>query len=136
MDTDSAIKQLFETIESSPAYSSNPDDYIDEHLIQYRELTFYGRYTLRYCFGQFLQSGQTGLHGHIMASACRDILFSRGEDAVDEDSATGQEWFDAFRSKAETLALEYGDEDMAAYYPGAWVLLQMLSGGMDAPADA
>lgn len=136
VDTDSAIKQLFETIESSPAYSSNPDDYIDEHLIQYRELTFYGRYTLRYCFGQFLQGGQTGLHGHIMASACRDILFSRGEDAVDEDSATGQEWFDAFRSKAETLALEYGDEDMAAYYPGAWVLLQMLSGGMDAPADA
>ena len=55
---------------------------------------------------------------------------------MDEDSATGQEWFDAFRSKAETLALEYGDEDMAAYYPGAWVLLQMLSGGMDAPADA
>ena len=136
VDTDSAIKRLFETIESSPAYSSNPGDYIDEHLIQYRELTFYGRYTLRYCFGQFLQGGQTGLHGHIMASACRDILFSRGEDAVDEDSATGQEWFDAFRSKAETLALEYGDEDMAAYYPGAWVLLQMLSGGMDAPADA
>ncbi len=120
VDTDSVMEQLFEVIESSPAYSSNPDDYIKEHSIEYRELIYYGQYTLRYCFEQFQQGGQTGLHGHIMASACQDIMNMWGEGSiVDQDSGTGQNWFDVFKSNAE-------DTDEAELYPGAWLLLHML----------
>lgn len=127
VDIRSVIEQLFETIESSPAHSSDPGDYIDEHPIEYRELTYYGQYTLCYCFEKFLQGNQTGLHGHIMASACRDIMLAWGEGyAIDRDSITGQDWFDAFKSNAELLDAQYSDEDMGLYYPGTWLLLKVL----------
>lgn len=53
VDTYSAVEHLFEVIESSPATSSRPADYIDAHPIEYRELTYYGSYTLQYVFSQF-----------------------------------------------------------------------------------
>ena len=122
VDTDAVMEQLFEAIESSPAHASNPGDYIREHSIEYRELLYYGQYTLRYCFEQFQQGGQTGLHGHIMASACRDIMSVWGEeDTTDKDSGTGQDWFEAFKSNAE-------HSDEAERYPGAWLLMHMSDG--------
>ena len=66
LDTDKVIGSLIETICSGPALSSNPGDYIEEHPIEFRELTYYGRYTLKYCFTEFLKGGQTDLRGHIM----------------------------------------------------------------------
>lgn len=129
VDTDSVMEQLFGAIESSPAQASAPGDYIREHSVEYRELSYYGLYTLRYCFEQFLQGGQTGLHGHIMASACRDIILAWGEaDSFDREPVTGQDWFDAYKSNAELLKAQYSDEDMAKYYSGAWLLLQMTEG--------
>lgn len=126
---DSVIEQLFEVIESSPAHSSDPGNYIREHSVEYRELTWYGQYTLNYCFGQFLQGGQTGLHGHIMASVCQDIMLDWGEESnIDQHSATGQDWFDSFKGNAESLAIQCSDEDLEKYYPGVWLLLQMIDG--------
>ena len=46
VDTNYAVEYLFEVIESSPAHSSRPGDYINEHPVEYRELTYYGEYTL------------------------------------------------------------------------------------------
>ena len=53
LDTDKVIGALIEMICSSPALSSNPGDHIKEHSIEYRELTYYGRYTLKYCLDNF-----------------------------------------------------------------------------------
>ena len=94
LDTKKVIGSLIETICSSPALSSNPGDYIEEHSIEYRELTYYGRYTLKYCFTEFLKGGQTDLRGHIMRAAIDDIA---PETQLNFDAKTGQEYFDAWK---------------------------------------
>jgi len=75
--------------------------YIEAHSIDFRELVYYGRYTLDYCFDLFEKGGQTGLEGQIMASACRDIMTIWGETVVEGDYDTGQEWYDAQRAYRE-----------------------------------
>ena len=86
VDTDTVIEKLLQIIMSSPGESSNPRDYIDGHPIEYRELKYYGDYTLCYIYTEFLKGGQTGLKGHIMLAAMRDLL--GGEDMGLEDRYT------------------------------------------------
>ncbi len=118
------IAGLIEKITSSPLHMSNPQAYIQEHTAEYREMIYYGRYTLQYCFTLFEQGGQTGLDGHIMAAACRDIL---GEaEALDILADTGQDWYDAFKLHTENLREENGDDYMKENYPGSFLLMQML----------
>ena len=120
---DRHIARLVETICSSPAEASNPQAYIDVHSIEYREMIYYGSYTLRYCFSLFEQGGQTGLEGHIMAAACRDIL---GKEDIDIKADTGQEWYDAFKESVKDLRKEKGDDYIRENMPGSWILLQVL----------
>ncbi len=94
MDADLHIDQLLDIIYSSPSYSSNPFDYIQEHKTEYRELLKYGTSTLQHCFKIFRKDGQTGLEGHIMALACREILMGTAPSDSDLNYATGQEWYD------------------------------------------
>lgn len=126
LDTNKVIGTLIETICSSPAQSSNPGDYINEH-IDYRELTFYGRYTLKYCFDRFEKGGETGLDGHIMMLACEDIAAGWGEGLILEVPAeTGQEWYNAFKSNALNLMAQFSEMELAEHYPASYLLLSML----------
>ena len=93
VDADAVISGLVDTIASSPSQVSDPQAYIDAHEMEYRELIYLGEYTLRYCFTLFEQGGRTGLKGHIMAAACREILGDVGD--VNVPVGTGQEWYDA-----------------------------------------
>jgi len=94
---DQHLSKLIETICSSPAVSSRPGDYIDAHPIEYRELLYYGNYTLRYVYGEFLTGGQTGLSGHIMLAAMKELL---GDEAPDIGLAgTAQERFDQWKGQ-------------------------------------
>ena len=77
VDTAAHLDKLLKTICSSPAVSSRPGDYIEAHPVEYRELLYYGDYTLRYVYGEFLKGGQTGLNGHIMLSAMRNCSGAR-----------------------------------------------------------
>ena len=126
VDTGARIEYLVEVITSSPSLMSNPHAYIQAHPIEYRELIYYGSHTLRYSFSLFEQGGQTGLEGHILATACRSIL----GDAEDIDllASTGQDWYDAFKEHAKNLHRQYGDDYMKNNMPGSWLLLQMLPG--------
>lgn len=131
LDTEKVIGSLLETICSSPALSSNPGDYIEEHSIEYRELTYYGRYTLKYCFAQFEEGGETGLAGHIMAQACEDIAVGWGEDPLvfsqpDNGVFTGQMWYSAFKNNALSLLEQYREIELAERYPASYLLLSML----------
>jgi len=94
-DVANRIEELLETIMSSPSESSRPGDYIDEHRIEYREIVYIGRHALDYCFSEFEKGGQTGLKGHIMAAACRDIMKVYGEE-FNGLFNTGQDWYDAY----------------------------------------
>jgi hypothetical protein len=65
VNTTKAIEALLDTIMSSPMESSSPYDYTLAHPIEYRELTYYGDYTLAYIEDQLTQ-GETGLKAKIM----------------------------------------------------------------------
>ena len=124
VDTDTVIEKLLNSIMSSPGESSNPGDYIDAHSIEYRELMYYGDYTLRYIYTEFLKGEQTNLRSHIMLSAMRDLL--GGED-MGLETDTPQEWFDQWKKQTQTL-LEKNDMDfMKNNYPKAYLLLQLLT---------
>ena len=48
-----------------------------------------------------------------MALICQNIMLTWGEGyAIDQDLVTGQDWFDAFKRRAESLDKQYSDEDM------------------------
>lgn len=134
LDASKVIGTLIETICNSPALSSNPEDYINEHSIEYRELTYYGRYTLKYCFDRFEKGGEIGLDGQIMAQVCEDIAVSWGEDGlrllVCETPAdgviTGQLWYNALKNNALRLMEQYSEMELAERYPASYLLLNML----------
>ena len=123
LDTDKVIGSIIETICSSPALSSNPGDYIEEHFIEYRELTYYGRYTLKYCFTEFLKGGQTDLRGHIMRAAIDDIA---PEAQLNFDAKTGQEYFDAWKDAAISVGEQHDMEWIETHQPAIYLLLQMI----------
>lgn len=95
LDTDRTVKRLLNTICDSPAASSNPGDYVKEHAIEYRELLYYGEYTLRYCLNRFRQGNETGLEGRMMALVCEELLQTKGSIPADAGTAeTGQLWYE------------------------------------------
>ena len=124
---DVKIAELLDTIQASPAFSSNLGDYIREHESEYNELVSYGKYTLQYCFSEFLKGEQMDLRGHIMASVCNGIAEKWGESLIIDGNtpSTGQGWFDIFRNNAESLAEQYSTVDLEKYYPASFLLLQM-----------
>ena len=131
LDTNKVIGTLIETICSSPALSSNPKDYIDENSIEYRELTYYGWYTLKYCFARFEEGDETGLAGHIMMQACEDITTGWGEEPLvsslpADEAPTGQMWYSAFKHNALSLMEQYTEIELAERCPASYLLLNML----------
>jgi hypothetical protein len=93
-DVAEIIERNLGVIISSPNFSSNPGDYINAHKTEYDEIVALEDDALQYMFSLFDKGGQSGLSGHIMASACRDILGLEFEfnPAID----TGQKWYDAY----------------------------------------
>ncbi|MCH5345013.1 MAG: transcriptional regulator [Acetatifactor sp.] len=115
LDTDAVIGNLLDTICSDPKASSDPQDYIDAHSIEYRELLFYGEYTLRYCFDRFDHGNETGLNGKIMAIVCEELLQTKGMGPADAGTAeTGQFWYDTLLAHASNLIQPYLE------YQGYW----------------
>lgn len=114
---------------SPGGFARGSKDYMVVNGAAYKELIHYGKYTLWYCFGEFLEGGQTDLRGHIMASVCRDIALGwRDAQVIDSiyPKTTGQEWFDEFKSNAEELQKQYSEEEMNELYPASWLLLQVM----------
>ncbi len=121
IDTDAIIEKLFETICSSPAEASNPGAYIDAHSIDFRELSYYGEYTLMYVFSKFLKGGQTGLKGHIMLAAMREIIADELPEFGLENTA--QAWFDAWKEYAISMQDKMSSDYMEKNYPNTYMML-------------
>ncbi len=111
--------------QSCPAHSSRPGDYLDAHKLDYRELTYYGDYTLRYVFAEFLKGGQTGLKGQIMRAVMDDLL---GAEAVEINADDGQAYFNAWREEVRRRLTSMGMEAVRHGYPKSYLLLTMLPG--------
>lgn len=115
LDTEAVIADLLNTICSGPGESSNPYDYITAHELEYRELLYYGEYTLRYCFKRFDDGEGTGLDGHIMANACKEILQAQGQLPLDVDNAaTGQQWYVMLLAHAGNIVEPYLERSITA----------------------
>ena len=126
LDTDNIVENLLDEIMSSTGTESGLAGYIENHSIAYRELTYYGVYTLQYCFREFLKDGQTDLRGLLMANVCQEIMHGLGETLLTEvEPATGQEWFDAFCSMALSRGERYTEEELKQDYPASRLFLQM-----------
>lgn len=123
LDTRPIIEKNFEILMSSPQHSSNPGDYIREHELNYRELTYYGDYTLRYVFSEFLSGKQTGIKGHVMSIVMTDLI---GSEAIAMGTDNGQTYFDVWLAQGQQKLATIGEEAMRKNYPKAYLLLTML----------
>ncbi len=128
LNTDAILEGLLDTVCSAiPSGSSDPQAYIDAHNTEYREMIYYGDYTVRYFLKRFQQGegapahgtrdgngqpmqqieGETGLQGHIMARACEEILGLGKVFPVPASTAsTGQEWYSGLKAYGGNI-LEY-----------------------------
>ncbi len=104
-DVDTVIEHLLDAICSdSPSADSNPQEYIDAHEAEYKELVSYGEYTVKYCLKRFEKGGETGLEGHIMARVCQEIPGIKGKAPVEAETAeTGQAWYDGLKGVEKGL---------------------------------
>jgi len=88
------------------------------------------RWTVPLCRICFVRAGgQTDLRGQIMASVCKDISLGWGEALLTDSenpAATGQDWFDIFRSNAEELQKQYSEDELNELYHASWLLLQVM----------
>lgn len=80
LDTDAVIRDLLDAICSEPLASSNPQDYIDAHIGEYRELLFYGGYTLEYGKIHVLGQEEADLASVVLSLACGEL--SRQEEGA------------------------------------------------------
>ena len=119
VDTEAVIDELFDTIESSPATSSNPADYIDAHSLEYRELMYYGQYSLSYIFHKFMEGEQNGLRGQLMRILLDDLA---PEAKLRLYAETGQEYFDEWVKGAEQVLEQHDMEWIKENQPAMWIL--------------
>ena len=122
----SELEGLLDAICSSPAQSSNPGAYIVAHPEEYARLLELGQTTVSYCFTEFARGGQTGLRGHIMAIACREIIGKTDLTLSDTGYMTGQAWFDDFASNALSLRDQIGTQELSKFHPWHAMALDIL----------
>ena len=123
IDTYSAVEYLFEMIESSPVTSFRPADYIDANPAEYKELLYYGDYTLQYIFSKFhLEGNQTGLRGHLMRIVLDDLA---PEARLRLYAETGQEYFDEWKAGAIQISEQHDMDWIKENQPAIWLFLRM-----------
>lgn len=97
LDTDAIIGGLVDNIAEEPLASSSTQEYISHSPVEYRELIYYGKYTIAYAEA-YRQTGATDLKMAILDCAVAEIrtYIERTDEAQQEqsesnDTITGQE---------------------------------------------
>ncbi|WP_130862321.1 M56 family metallopeptidase [Bacilliculturomica massiliensis] len=124
VNVSSRLDSLFEKLMEAAPGSSAPSAYIEADTATYRAIVNDGDSALLYCFSAFEQGGQTGLKGALMEQVCRELCGEDGKTA----SATGQEWYEAYKEKAMRRLEEKGEAEMEKHMPQMFLLLQFLNG--------
>ena len=110
-------------MEASPATASNPADYIDAHSLEYRELMYYGQYSLNYIFHKFMEGEQKGLRGQLMKILLDDLA---PEAKLRLYAETGQEYFDEWAKGAVEVLEQHDMEWIKENQPAMWIYLQKV----------
>lgn len=123
INTDAVIENLFNKIASANIDSDNAADYLNACPDEESELIYYGDYTLKYIFSEFLKGGQTDMRGKIMRRVMDNLI---GGEALKLWTENGQEYFDHWKQKAIEIQNTYGMEHVEKNMPKAAMLLEMM----------
>ena len=124
--TDVVINTILEDICIREQWNDSFDGLMENCSRQRTMLMTYGRDTLRYCFAQFMDGGQSDLRSRVMAYVCQEIMEEMGEALlIESQPENGQDWFAAFTSNAETLLTQFRAETLQQMYPASYLYLQM-----------
>ena len=118
------IPELLRKVESSPASSSSPGDYIAAHPDEWNQLLYLGDSTLDYVFDAFLKGGQIGLRGQLLRQLLDELA---PESAIKTAAETGQDYFDAWKTHHDHLLERNGEEWMQQHYPAFWKMKQLAA---------
>lgn len=123
LNTDAIAEKLINKIASAKTGTDNAVDYIRACPDEYDELMYYGDYTLRYIFSEFLEGSQTDMRGRIMQKIMEGLL--EGE-AIKYYAENGQEYFNHWMENSIRLLNETGRDNVINNLPKAAILLEML----------
>lgn len=123
INTDAVVKELFDKIAAADIKSDYAPDYLNACPEEETELIYYGDYTLKYIFSEFLRGGQTGLRGSIMQRVMEDFL---GGEAIKYSAANGQDYFDRWKQFTLETQNEKGLDYMKQNLPKSAMLLEMM----------
>ncbi len=118
----SDIEKLLSIIGSSPAMSSNPNDYIKEHKAEFDEIVEMDTDALSYMFSEFEKGACSDLRGHIMASACLKIL--EGEN-IAITYETGQQWYNQYKGYIREEISNSTYESVKKKHPKGCIVLDL-----------
>ncbi len=113
VDGQAAVKQIIDSIEADTDY---------DRSISYRELSYYGDHTLRYCYGEFLKGGQTGKRGSILHTAMDNNL---GGSIIPYEALNGQDYFDNWLEHGKNILERNGPEFIWKFAPKVYMALEM-----------
>ncbi|MBQ2848410.1 MAG: hypothetical protein IJE74_09170 [Clostridia bacterium] len=123
INTDAVIERLFERIAAAKINSENAVDYLNACPNENYELIYYGDYTLKYIFSEFLKGGQTDMRGKIMRRVMDSLL---GGEAIKYYAENGQEYFDHWKQHVIEQQNRVGLEYMKEHSPKAAMLIEMM----------
>lgn len=137
VDTWSVVGGLFDRMQEDQDGLLKEDADALERMAAYpltvRELIYYGDYTLRYIYSQFMGGGENGLRGELMVRVMHQMILE--EVALRMPLTDGQAYFDALcevtQNAYEDLVQSEGGEEeagrfMQEYMPAQYLLLRML----------
>ncbi len=111
-------------LDTTPIINNLLEKSVEKDEIAYRELLYYGQYTLRYCFTQFEKGGQTDERGRIMSKACKEIMKIWGESVPGTDLSS-QAWYNLYADHAQSVLAKKNPEKVLAEKPSVAVYSQV-----------
>ena len=108
LDTDTVVSRLLDSLSSSLGASFDPQSIPSQQNREYRELLYYGEYTLRYFLGRFDHGEESEPKGKIMALICEELLQTRDTLPINAaDADTGQICYDTLHANASSRITPY-----------------------------
>ena len=100
------VEKNLNIVMSSPKESSNPNDYIKAHEIEYENIIKYGsEEALKYMLYQFEQGNADGLRGAIMMRLCKELLGVRNN--VIDEALSPDEWYAQLDIRQEIILPDF-----------------------------
>lgn len=117
------IEKKFASLCLASSFAAQAPVVIPADHQDYRELTYYGDYTLQYIFSAFIKGGQNDTKAQVMCAVMKDLI---GDEAITMTTTNSQEYFDAWLAQGQQKLIAMGEEAMLNKYPKTYLLLTML----------